>query len=54
MKTQQRWSQGTTDDDLLTPETRLTELFQQRQHTLIIWAGLSGIVLLGSTILWLI
>ncbi|WP_417580907.1 hypothetical protein [Nitrincola sp.] len=53
MKTQQRWSQGTTDNDL-TAETRLTELLHQRQHTLIIWAGLSGIVLLGSTVLWLI
>lgn len=53
MKTQQRWSKGSTEDDLA-PETLLMGLLHQRQQTIIIWAGISAIVLLGSTILWLI
>lgn len=53
MKTKQYWSQGQSADHQA-PETRMTALLHQRQHRLIIWAGISSVVLVVSTILWLI
>ena len=53
MKTQQRWSQGSTADDPTT-ETRLLIWLHHRHQTLIVWAGISCTVLIGSTILWLL